>query len=98
VAYFPSGPVSNIGHHAAMLQADAELVDRGKIRRFPRSGDSGFSLQCNDQNKLNNGFFDTISLAADVARNHFLAGLIEILQRAAADRQPLRRTGLAVAT
>jgi hypothetical protein len=53
VALFPSAPVSNIGHHAAMPQAEAELVDRGKIRRFPRSGDCGFSLQRSGQNKLN---------------------------------------------
>jgi hypothetical protein len=63
VAHFPSAPVSNIGHHAAMLQADAELVDRGEIRRFPRMGDSGFSLQCSDQNKLNSSF----RLTAEVA-------------------------------
>jgi hypothetical protein len=56
VAHFPSAPVSNIGHHAVMPQAEAELVDRGKIRRFPRSGDSGFSLRCSDQNKLNYSF------------------------------------------
>jgi hypothetical protein len=73
VALFPSAPVSNIGYHAAMPQADAELVDRGKIRRFHRSGEIGFSLQRSDQNKLNNGFFDTISLTADLARNHFPA-------------------------
>jgi hypothetical protein len=53
VAHFPSAPVSNIGHHAAMPQADAELVDRGKIRRFPRSAETCFSLQRSDQNKLN---------------------------------------------
>jgi hypothetical protein len=58
VAHFPSAPVSNIGHHAAMPQADAKLVDHGKIRRFLRSGDFGFSLQRSDQNKLNNRFFD----------------------------------------
>ncbi|HXQ07979.1 MAG TPA: hypothetical protein VN831_24915 [Bradyrhizobium sp.] len=73
MAHFPSGPVSNIGHHAAMPQADAELVDRGKIRRFPRSVETGFSLQRSDQNKLNSRFFDIISLTADVARNHFPA-------------------------
>ena len=56
-----------------MPQADAELVDRGKIRRFHRSGDFGFSLQRSDQNKLNSRFFDIISLMADVARNHFPA-------------------------
>jgi hypothetical protein len=33
----------------------------------------GFSLQRSDQNKLNNRFFGIISLAADVARNHFPA-------------------------
>ncbi len=56
-----------------MLQVDAELVDRGKIRRFHRSVETGFSLQRSDQNKLNNRFFDIISLTADVARNHFPA-------------------------
>ncbi len=50
-----------------MPQADAELVDRGKIRRFPRSVETGFSLQRSDQ--LNSRFFDIISLTADVARN-----------------------------
>jgi hypothetical protein len=69
LAHFPSAPVSNIGHHAAMPQADAELVDRSKLRRFPRSVETGFSLQRSDQNKLNSRFFDTISLTADVARN-----------------------------
>jgi hypothetical protein len=49
------------------------LVDHGKIRRFHRSVETGFSLQRSDQNKLNNRFFDTISLAADLARNHFPA-------------------------
>jgi hypothetical protein len=73
VAHFPSAPVSNIGHHAAMPQADAKLVDHGKIRRFPRSVEIGLSLQRSDQNKLNNGFFDIISLTADVARNRFPA-------------------------
>jgi hypothetical protein len=50
-----------------MPQAEAELVDRGKIRRFPRSGDSGFSLQCSDQNKLNYSF----SLTVEATLSHF---------------------------
>ena len=50
-----------------MLQADAELVDRGKIRRFPRSVETGFSLQRSDQNKLNSRYFETISLTPGVA-------------------------------
>jgi hypothetical protein len=70
VAHFPSAPVSNIGHHAVMPQAEAELVDRGKIRRFPRSGDSGFSLQCSDQNKLNYSFSLTVEMA--LSRFHAL--------------------------
>jgi hypothetical protein len=36
-----------------MPQAEAELVDRGKIHRFPRSVETGSSLQRSDQNKLN---------------------------------------------
>jgi hypothetical protein len=56
-----------------MPQADAKLVDHGKIRRFLRSVEIGFSLQRSDQNKLNSSFFDIISLAADVARNRFPA-------------------------
>jgi hypothetical protein len=56
-----------------MPQADAKLVDHGKICRFPRSVEIGFSLQRSDQNKLNNGFFDIISLTGDVARSRFPA-------------------------
>jgi hypothetical protein len=73
VAHFPSAPVSNIGHHAAMPQADVELVDRSKLCRFPRSVETGFSLQRSDQNKLNGRLFDTVSLTANVARNHLPA-------------------------
>jgi len=56
-----------------MLQADAELVDRGKIRRFPRSAETGISPHCSDQNKLNSRFLDRISLTADTVRNRFPA-------------------------
>jgi hypothetical protein len=51
-------------------QADAELVDRGRICRFPRSKDSGFSLQRSDQNKLNGGF-DTVGVLGGCGRSHF---------------------------
>jgi hypothetical protein len=31
------------------------MVDRGRIRRFHRSAESGFSLHRSDQNKVNDG-------------------------------------------
>jgi hypothetical protein len=49
------------------------LVDRGKIRRVPRSGAAGFSLQRRDQNKLNSKSFDTIDLTTDVTESQFPA-------------------------